>query len=164
MLTIFISVVVMYLLLLIYPPVHIITDPQEISQNISTNETLVKIIIIRDRGEDLKNLIITKYNTTYNENYWLNLSSNNTYNMSENEIISFQVTLDATNLTQGEYRGYIEINANKSMKFMGESKPKLVGQIPVVLNVAEAKGSPTEGATQKESIINVKGNITINEL
>lgn len=67
---------------------------------------------------------------------WLNSGSVSKTNLAKDEIGLFQVTLDAKNLTRGEYRGFIDIKANISV-ISGRSEQKTIGRIPVVLNVAE---------------------------
>lgn len=169
--TIFALITVLLLFLVVSPPTHIMINPPSISENLSANETLVKTISIKNLGSELLSvrpepyLISPKYvKITPIDPKNLSHPENTTpSDLPKDEIHLFRVIINTTGLESGEHKGFIKINATKELPILNDDE-KTVALIPVVLNVAKAKGSPTEGATQKESIINVKGNITINEL
>ena len=169
--TIFALITVILIFLVVNPPTHIMINPPSISENLSANETLVKTISIKNLGSELLSvrpepyLISPKYvKITPIDPKNLSHPENTTpSDLPKDEIHLFRVIINTTGLKSGEHKGFIKINATKELPILNDDE-KTVALIPVVLNVAEAKGSPTEGATQKESIINVKGNITINEL
>lgn len=82
-------------------------------------------------------------------------------NFSRDEVGLFKVMIDTKYLNPGEYRGFIDIKANKST-ILGESKPISLGQIPVVLNVSEPKSSPPEQTSRRD--INIIGNVNITKI
>lgn len=81
--------------------------------------------------------------------------------LSRDEVGLFRVMIDTRYLNPGEYRGFIDIRANKST-ILGESKPISIGKIPVVLNVSEPKGPPPEQTSRRD--INISGNINITKI
>lgn len=159
----FILNIIIFVYLFYNPSAQVIIDPSEITENISSNHSIERFVSITNVGPTLYNINISKIQsnmpTTNSVNTdWLIVGNLSPHNLTKDKIGLFNVTIDPTILSKGDYREFIIINASTSKD---NSNQKTIGQIPVVLNVAESKASQTESTPQNDNIINIRGDINI---
>lgn len=147
-----------FILLFFIPPAQVIIDPLQMTDSLQEKKSLNRTILLKNIGVNLKNLSI---NSTDN-NIWNCTRIPQEYiELDKGSIYTYYINVNAATLNTGEYRGFIEIKANKST-ILGESKSISIGKIPVVLNVSEPKSSPPEQTSRRD--INISGNINITQV